>query len=296
MKSAGLSRVSLAKPALIVALIVTAVSYFVSFYLLPSSYREFKDTQVFIRNNYASVLLQEGVFSNPTKGLTVYIESRGKGGMLKGILVHDSRNPDRPITIMAEKGVLSRTEHGPRFELINGHSQGIDEETGNLYILDFESDEYDLSMYTEQTERTWRTPEESYIHELFFPQDVSDKHRKKFIAEGHYRIIWPLFNIVLTLVALSALFSGQFNRRGQWKRILSSNIISIGVVIMSLVLKSATAASPALAILSYLNVLLFGGFCAYIIIANRTINGIPLFDKMLAKLSSLKKNKHGETV
>ncbi|PIR38635.1 MAG: LPS export ABC transporter permease LptF [Alphaproteobacteria bacterium CG11_big_fil_rev_8_21_14_0_20_39_49] len=290
LKSAGLSRVSLAKPALAVALGVTAITYLISFYLLPNSYKEFKDTQVFIRNNYASVLLQEGVFSNPTKGLTVYIESRGRGGMLYGILVHDSRDPEKPVTIIAEKGVLSRTEHGPRFELINGHSQGVDAQTGNLYILDFESDEYDISMYTEQTERTWKKPEESYIYELLFPEGISEKMRNQFIAEGHYRIVWPLFCIVLTLVALSSLFSGQFNRRGQWKRILAATFITFVITVINLAGKSAAESSPILAVLMYLNIIISGGLCSYVIIANRTITGFPLSDKIYKKLNKFKKN------
>jgi lipopolysaccharide export system permease protein len=293
LKSAGLSRIKLAKPALIVAMVVTLLNFLISFYLLPSSYKEFKDTQLFIRNNYASALLQEGVFSNPVKGVTVYIESRGRGGLLYGILVHDSRKPERPVTIMAEKAIASRTDKGPRFELINGHSQIIDDETGNLHILDFEKDEYDLYMYTEETERSWKTAEESYIYELLFPQNVTEKLHNKFMAEGHYRIVWPLFSLVLALVAISALFSGQFNRRGQWKRILSATLISFFVVVLNLGAKSAATSNPILAVLMYLNVFITSGACLYIILANRTINGLPFANKIQKAISSIKNKKLG---
>lgn len=188
LKSAGLSRFGLASPALILASAVMVLGYLISFYILPASYREFKDTQAFIRNNYASVLLQDGVFSNPTKGITVYIDSRGTGGVLQGILVHDSRDPEKTVTIMAQEGILLNTPQGPRFELRNGHSQGIDQETGNLYILDFEKDQYDLSMYTNNSERDRKTPEESYIGELLFPSDMAEQLHGKFIAEGHYEL------------------------------------------------------------------------------------------------------------
>jgi len=291
LKSAGLSRINLAIPALIVALFVTAISYFISAYLLPASYREFKDTEVFIRNNYASALLQDGVFSNPTKGLTIYIESRGREGLLNGILAHNSRNPEKPMTIMAEEGILYNTANGPRIDFINGHIQQIAEKTGNLEVLDFEKYEFDLSMYTKASERNWRTTEESYIHELLFPYHVSEKLHKKFIAEGHYRLVWPLFSLVLALVAIAALFSGQFNRRGQWKRILSATIISFIIVLLNLGAKSAATASSTMVVLMYLNVLLAVCSCLYIIIANRTINGFPIIDKIQNKLRSLKANK-----
>jgi lipopolysaccharide export system permease protein len=121
LKGAGLSKFDLAKPALIVALGATFIGYFMSLYLLPASYREFKDMQAFIRNNYASLLLQEGVFSSPVEGLTVYIQERQEDGMLKGILVHDGRIPDKPVTMMAQQGALVQTSNGPRFDLINGN-------------------------------------------------------------------------------------------------------------------------------------------------------------------------------
>src|SRR5690606_33110333 len=65
LKSVGVSRFGLAKPALIIGGGVMLFSYFISLYLLPASYREFKDMQMYIRNTYASVLLQEGVFNSP---------------------------------------------------------------------------------------------------------------------------------------------------------------------------------------------------------------------------------------
>lgn len=291
LKSAGISRFGLATPALIVAFAVMALGYLISFYMLPASYREFKDTQAFIRNNYASVLLQDGVFSNPTKGITVYIDSRGSGGILHGILVHDSRDPDKPVTIMAEEGILSNTSQGPRFELRNGHSQSIDQETGNLYILDFEKDQYDLSMYTKEGERDGKTPEESYIGELLFPSNIAEQFHGKFIAEGHYRIVWPLFSIVLTLVAMAALFSGQFNRRGQWKRILAAAFISVILVLFNLGMKGAAAASSMLAVFMYLNVVVSIGVCLYIILSNRIINSFPFFNKIQELFLSFKHKK-----
>lgn len=295
-KSSGISRLGLTVPALVVALGVTLLGYLISLYLLPASYREFKDTQTFIRNNYASVLLQEGVFSTPTKGLTVYIESRSGSGELHGILVHDARNPDRPITYMAQSGTLVRTDAGPRFDLVQGHRQEIDKEHGNLSVLKFDSYPMDLSVYTSEEGRDWRTPEERYIHELFFPTDVDKKQWGKYIAEGHNRLTWPLFSLVLTLVAVAALFSGQFNRRGQWKRIVSATIIGVLLVILQLIFKSLTASHTYLAPLMYANLLLAAAMCASIILTSRTIDGFPFLDDLLEALARRKRIKPGAAV
>lgn len=272
-KSAGLSRLQLAYPAFVVAGFITLFAYLVSLYLMPLSYKEFKDMQAFIRNNYASVLLQEGVFSTPTKTLTVYIESRGKDGLLKGILVHDSRDAEKPVTMMAQEGRLIQTETGPKFYLINGNRQEIDKKEGNLSLLYFESYPFDLSVYSSEVERSSRVPEEMHLNELFFPEErFRGKDRNKLIAEGHNRLTWPLLTILLTLLGLSALFSGQFNRRGQWKRILSATITGCFVIIGQIILKSIIVINPILAVLLYAYIIGLFILFSYIIVTSRTIN------------------------
>ena len=61
MRSAGLSQYSLAKPGLIVAILVTGFTFLLTLYLLPTSFRHFKDLQYQIRHDFTTVLLQEGV-------------------------------------------------------------------------------------------------------------------------------------------------------------------------------------------------------------------------------------------
>jgi lipopolysaccharide export system permease protein len=148
-------------------------------------------------------------------------------------------------------------------------------------------------MYTKQGERDGKTPEESYIGELLFPNDIAEQLHGKFIAEGHYRIVWPLFSIVLTLVAMAALFSGQFNRRGQWKRILAAAFISVMLVLFNLSIKGAAASSSFLAVFMYLNVILAIVVCLYIILSNRIINSFPFFNNIsqIFLIFQRKKNK-----
>lgn len=296
-KSAGVSRFGLASPALIVAGGVTLISYLISFYILPVSYREFKDMQDFIRNNYASSLLQEGVFSTPVERLTVYIESRDAEGVLHGILVHDARNPERPITMMAQEGILQQTSNGARFQLVNGNRQEIDRKNGNLSLLYFDSYPLDLSVYAVVGNKRFRVAEERYMNELFFPGETDLKVKYRFVAEGHHRITWPFFAITLTLIASAVLFSGQLNRRGQWKRILAATFCVVMLVIIDLGLKNIVAEKPYLAIFMYANTILPAMFCLHILITSKNINGINTYQlkqyfSILRRLS-LKNDKLG---
>jgi lipopolysaccharide export system permease protein len=268
LKSAGVSRIGLTIPALTMAAIAALLGYLISFYLLPASYREFKDTQGFIRNNYVSVLLQEGVFSTPVKGLTVYIDSRNRNGLLEGILVHDTRKAEESVTMMAKEGRLVQTDSGPRFELMEGNRQSYKTSSGNLSVLYFERFPLDLSIYTDAVTRSWRESEERYLHELLWPEEIATKQqRQEFISEAHHRITWPLYSFLLTLCGALMLLSGDFNRRNQWWRLLVAGGMILAALITHFMLKNIIIGYPSLTFMMYAVPIL--GSCACMLALHR---------------------------
>lgn len=232
LRSAGLSRWQLARPAVYLTLGIVALAYVISLYLLPVSYRQYKEMQAFARDNYAAVLLQEGVFNSPVDGLTVFIRERFDDGTLRGILVHDNRNPDAPVTMMAEQGQLVKTPRGPSFILKNGNRQEINHKTSQLSFLAFEDYVLDISLFTAEQNKRERDEKERYLGELFNPQDegLTDVRRAEFRAEAHQRLTWPLQNLMLSLFVLAMLLGGQFNRRGNWKR-YTGTLIVVGLLL-----------------------------------------------------------------
>jgi len=281
--SSGLSRFQLAWPAILMALLLTAVSYSISLYLLPKSFREFKDLQYFIRNNYASVLLQEGVFNTPTKGMTVYVRKREPDGMLRGILVHDNSNPEHPITMMAKQGRLVNSASGPKFILHQGNRQEINHDTGQLSLLHFDDYTLNISIYTQGEQIRWREPKERYLHELFDPKDTPKNLYSKLQAEAHQRLTWPVYNLVLCLVALSTLLSGEFNRRGHWKRIVIGTLATIGIVAIALSIQNLAARIPHFTILMYSNVAMFISLCVWLLTRSRSLPLPSLLEKLSGK-------------
>lgn len=267
LKNSGLSISGLIRPVIMVALCITFISYIFTLYLMPASYREFKDMQIFIRDNYISVLLQEGVFSTPTKGLTVYIRSIQNNGMLKGILVHDNRVAERPVTMMASEGQLVKTATGPRFIMINGNRQEVNFTDSQLALLYFDRYALDLSAFARETQNRAREMEELYLNELFnAPSQSTDQQKQRFLAEGHQRITWPLYNILLALIAVIPFVRGQFNRRGQMKQLLITGIIAVSFISLGMTLKNSAVTHPQLIPLMYVLVLGGIGFCSYIIV------------------------------
>lgn len=264
LRASGTSQWSLARPAILLAGIVMILVYSINMYFTPLSYRSFKDRQTVIRSDFSSVLLQEGVFTTLVNDVTVYVRARNSDGQLRGILVHDERITDQPVTMMAESGTLVRTDSGPRFVLINGNRQEIDKALGRLSLLYFDSYALDLQFITENPEERWREPRERYLHELLNPGPGHDdqRNRNKFIAEAHQRIVSPLFTIALTAIAMASVLGGSINRRGQWRQILVGILAGFALESIGLLLANLVAKQPQFAWMMYFNVAVFtiGGF------------------------------------
>ncbi len=267
LRSAGQGPWSLAAPALTLAAFVCVLVYAINLYFVPASYREFKSRQFIARADFSSVLLQEGVYTNLIDDVTVFVRKRDASGRLHGIFVHDSRVAAQPVTMMAERGALVRTEQGPRFVLLNGNRQEINKSRGQLSLLYFDSYALDLGHFAEDPANRWREPRERYLHELFNPTDGYDDQRNlgKFWAEAHQRIVTPLFAFALTGIALAALLGGQFNRRGQWRRILTGIVAAFAFEAIGLGLVNAVSKTPDLFFLLYLNVVVTVGISIYLL-------------------------------
>ena len=255
MRAAGLSPRALAAPALLCAGIVSIMLYVVTLYLMPAGMRAFKGMQFSIRHDYAAVLLKEGVFNNLTDGLTVYVRERGASGELLGILVHDSRIADRPVTMMAERGMMIRTSEGPRFVLVGGNRQEVEAELGHLSMLYFDRYMLDLGQYTSRSDYRWLEPSERYLHELIDPGDTLDdvNNADKMRVELHRRLLAPLYCFALALIAVAATLSGELDRRGQWRRVVAAVAAAIVLQLIGLFVLQLAARAPSLIVLAYLN-------------------------------------------
>lgn len=271
MKAAGLSQRALAVPALIMAVIVTIVTYALTLYLQPLGFRTFKDQQFTIRHNYASVLIREGTFNNVIKDVTVYVRER-RGGELLGILVHDNRQSDKSITVMAERGTLVQTPSGPRFVMENGNRQERQRGHEQLSLLYFDQYALDLALITESPDTRWREPGERYLQELLFPgdSDAAVFYRNKLRAEAHKRLVTPFYCIAFVLIALAAILSGEFDRRYEWRRILYAATGAVAVQVIGISLVPIVSETPTLSPLLYLNVIVASiGACWALSVARR---------------------------
>jgi lipopolysaccharide export system permease protein len=99
-----------------------------------------------------------------------------------------------------------------------------------------------------------REAQERFLNELFWPGDSATdvRNANRFLAEGHQRLATPLLSIAYTLIALAALLVGEFNRRGQSRRVFLAVGVVVGVQIASLGLANLTSLAPMVAPLIYI--------------------------------------------
>ncbi len=221
MRAAGLSPLALAKPVLILATIAFAFLMSLSAYVLPVANRAFRDLQFEIRNRFVSSLIQEGTFTTVSEKLTFYIRNREPNGDVVGLLINDSRDPKRPVTILAERAAFVDTPSGSRIVMVNGNRQQFDPQTRKLSILTFARYTLDFGALQDAPIERLRLAEERFLPDLFFPpKDLDPFLRHSFIMEAHQRILIPLSAFSFALIPLACLLPGEFNRRGQWKRVM----------------------------------------------------------------------------
>lgn len=229
-KAAGLSPLQLARPALYLAGVVAACMLFITTWLSPASLSSMQQMRLSIKAQYSSMLLREGVFNTVGKNLTVYIRERTSSGELSGLMIHDTREPTRPVTILARRGVILNNVHGQQVLVYDGTRQDINADTGALNNLQFQRYTIELPD-SDPIRQRLREPEERTLWELLNPDDAARARPdliEAFRLEICRRLALPFLAFTYTLVALSFMVVGPVDRRGQTKRI----VWALGVTIM----------------------------------------------------------------
>ncbi len=256
MRASGMSQIALAKPALILAIIVVILGYAINLFLLPNSYRLFNEMKWDRRYQYSGVVLQEGTFTRMMKGVTVYVRERTKDDELHGILVHDERNKEKPTTYMATRGVLVQSGEQPRIILFSGNRQEVDKKTNKFSILYFDRTTYDIEKKKKEVAVRYREARERTVGELFTIEKddlLNKKDYGKFTVEGHKRLVSPFLALGFTLVGLACLISGGVSRRGQTRRIILAVLIVFLLQVAALGLENVSARKLELIPLMYVN-------------------------------------------
>ncbi len=275
MQGAGVPPLMLSRPALRLGLVALVLGWALNLWIVPESYRAFREFQFEIRNRIGAVLLEDGVFNQIGEGLTVYVRARDPDGTLHGILAHDARDKGAPVTYLADRGWISATPAGPRATLESGSRQEVDRATGRLRVLSFAESTLDLARAGGTTETRYRDARERTLAELLDPPDraqVNERDLGRFVVEAHQRFAQPLVGVSLILVALAAVLSGEFSRRGNGLRVAAAVAIGAGLIASGITVQNLAARLSWLVPLIWVHALL-PGLLALVVLVRPSLAG-----------------------
>ncbi|GIK49540.1 MAG: LptF/LptG family permease [Hyphomonadaceae bacterium] len=249
---AGVSRHHIARPIIQLAVLAALAHLAINTVVQPWAFKERRETLYALRTDIASSLIEEGSFTFPGEGLTLYARQRGGGGELRDLLINDAR-PDLPITYTARAGAIVTIDGAPAIVLRDGQIQRQTED-GTVDVLDFDRYVLQMGAGIEETEYFFLKASDRTLYELFFPDRTThfdQRNIDQFLAEAHARLSAPLLNIALAMIALAGVLVGEFSRRGYGRRIMVAAVIALLVRLAAIGLQAAADENPDLNALQY---------------------------------------------
>ena len=252
MWSAGVSRLQMALPVISAAILAMAFTYACSLFLMPLGQRTMNDKIFDIRADIGAAILREGTFTSPSDGLTVFIREISPRGEIRGILVHDNREPHRPSTYLAESGTLAQTPQGPRLIMLNGHVEQAENGGARLSMLKFDRYVFDLDQFAGPQREFNRDTSERYLPDLLHPPaNLNRQVHGAFLAEAHNRISAPFYCLAFALIALVATGKGPMTRGNYALRLTAAGVIGAGLRLTGYAAQGIAARNPEMLLLLY---------------------------------------------
>jgi lipopolysaccharide export system permease protein len=214
IKAGGVSLFQMMPPVIICALVAVLLALGASMIGVPWGNSAFKELSFQVLKRNITATIREKTFWDDIPGVVMYTDQyEEQNRMLKGVVIHDGRNPDRQMTIFARDGFVSGDNGNQSlllslrdgsihmsgaagiYRLVNfgEYNMTIGEKGGNSAISRNESD-------------LW-VPE---LQSLIDDPATAPKNRLKALAEFHSRFTFPCASLVFAILAVPL---GIQNRR-----------------------------------------------------------------------------------
>jgi lipopolysaccharide export system permease protein len=256
LKNSGINKFLLAKPIIWTGFFCSLFCYLIALYLMPLSNKELRLAKNNFQNNYENIVISPGIFET-LNNLTIYVKDRNYENELFGVLIYDRRNSEYALTISARYGKLDKSKT-ILLHLSEGTVQKYNFISRKSEILKFDQYVVNLSD-TEQksTDFRWKAGER-YIWELLNPEEgSSESDIREYRAEIHKRLTYPLFSLILSLVAAAFILKGQFNRRSNIGNELQAVVTGVLFIISVMTIYDMIEKNSKLIILLYVDLLIF---------------------------------------
>lgn len=252
LAGAGASRLTLVRPALLAALLVSAGIAVSGLYVAPLGLKHVRLLITEVRADLISSIVQPGQFIEVEDGLVFHIRDRRQDGSLAGLVLSDQRDRRATLTYLAETGTIVERPDRTLLVMTNGSLQRHDTGDGDLSLGEFEAYAFDLTHLIPDGIAAVFKPSERTIAELLDPPEDDSyvaQHRDQFRIELHERFAQPLYPFAFVLVAFLFVGDPRTNRQSRLTSILAAALtvaavrfLGYGATTLALGTPAATAA------------------------------------------------------
>ncbi len=256
MTAAGATVWTVARPLIVLAMVVTIAVSFVNHVGMPWSLRLLREYIVQMRTDLLTQVMQPGKFSTPEKGLTFHIRDREFNGDLLGLVVNDNRNKKEQQTYLAKRGKIVKQDPTAYLIMTDGHILRRTNDKEPAQVIVFDKYIIDLDRLDQGRNQSFDLkPRERYYSELVSP-DKDDRLYNampgQFRAELHERFSNPLYPFTFILIALAAAGQAQSTRQARTERMVVGFVVAVGCRMAGLATNNLVAVNASFVPLMYI--------------------------------------------
>lgn len=254
LTAAGAPVWTVARPLVLLGFLLGGALLVANHVVMPWSLRELRDAAMQIRADLIGQVVQPGRFSSPERGLTFHIRERTFEGLLLGMLVHDTREPNQISTYLAERAQIRKDGGNAYLVMQNGHVLRRSGPDVPAEIVQFETYAVDLLRFQPKEVGQELKPRERYLDELLQPVGANSEFARVpglFQAELHERFANPLYPVAFVMIALAFVGQAKSNRSNSLEPVLIGGASAIGLRLMGFAANNLVAINASFVPLLY---------------------------------------------
>ncbi len=223
LKASGVSLYSLLKPVLLLAILFSLLTAWLTIAIEPAGKSAFRGKLFEIASSRASVGIRPGVFNDDFDGIVLF--SRGMDerlGIMRGVFISDEREGETPATILAQQGrfIPDPSNYSLTLRLQNGsiHRRPFSEKKVTYQIISFSNYDINIDMARQLSagqERHRSRGEFSWAElQNARQQAANDRSRFRLDVESHKRVAIAFAPLVFALVGVPLALQSHRSGKG----------------------------------------------------------------------------------
>lgn len=232
INASGAPRSAVMRPILMLAAIISVVSFLVANYIDPYARMNMRAMIANASADLLNVVVQEGNFRKLSDNLYIQIAERRGDGSIGGLFIADSRDPSLDLIYYAADGNIASTPTGDMLLMQNGEVQRRSVSDGTVSIIKFNSYAFDLSQFTSAGDDFVIYAKDRPLSYLLNPDPndpVLQTRPLRYKAELNRRLTEWLYPIVFAMIALA--FAGDSRSHREARVSASFSAISTALLI-----------------------------------------------------------------